>query len=1026
MTRFDNAVAAGKIVATQWTLPDKHVTVRKPMAHAASTKSATHDVPVVTPAVLNMPQNTFRMLVWNLENFTRDLRPAGTSSLDSARNLERTEIVARTMHTLDIDALLIMETGSDVGAVTTRIATRLGKLFDGKKTIEPLVSPPTGKMHAFETKFEIDKIPGTGNAAMAITTLSGIYNIRPVSIKPSTQKLVAAAWRALRDSSGEAVRTLVDKIQAQSSIVLEAANAAEWFSKIQTCLWPNPDHDSARYKLCEDIMQDIVQNIKASDMAGSVINNGFDFVLCDRILGIRKVAPKAVPQEGDDEEVVQASAPVSLSSSSSSSAVPANGARTAEADDICMEMILLLLLSLSKEIAVNSWEIHTIVDSATTSALSAYLAVFSQRLEFIAIDPELNPLDGTFDSDDMRYALERIGKEKTHTETYGMVYRLPFKEALHHLLSPALEAGQKAYSIVQSSGASSSQPTVVQTFGHILNGRSAFSITLPLSSLCSVPLYLFHNRYSGSEAITEAYKKQGVKTAADAAVQARMDTLAELGEVGAKKEVKPWIVGDFNIPGAYLEKQDGASKARKYTAGEEFGKKMTGFGYVRHWKEKDSFARTTLKSVDSIASGDDFLSEPYDGVYQPSLAAVNYSASTGVVQLRGIFQEDPAGAPPTAALAQTSPVAAPVLSPGECQALGADYIAPLMQLETRATNTNPVLALMVRRADGIDTNSETNRQALKEAIDKFSAVTASIKQYAKNRQTWFEELCRLGHRKAFAETHAEAFQDQLEELELTLGDLAEAGSNCTITTGQRLFELLIEEIFAVRSWLTGLETVLELREGRLSRICAAPPSIKPSSSSSSQQASLSSDGNGASGGQAAIAMTRPQIYKATLAYVYASWVGQLMKELDGLNPWVNEPKRTRKSVAPRPAELTAALTVFNQHREALRQYVDAPSIQVINDDRPAQGLQDSIAALKVALTAVTDAHAAAYKDKPDPFGTLTKKTDALATKLTNMHNDPERRLAVVYRKIVSDHLPVIVEFSISDATIADASVVAVK
>jgi hypothetical protein len=124
----------------------------------------------------------FRILVWNLENFTRDPRPRGTQAIDSMRNQARIAIVAELASRLNVDLLLMMETGSDVGPLCTHIEREVQKRKDkhDPRPWHPLVSPPTGAMQEIPLKKTNQTLGRPGVMRLSsLCALAEVYRISP-------------------------------------------------------------------------------------------------------------------------------------------------------------------------------------------------------------------------------------------------------------------------------------------------------------------------------------------------------------------------------------------------------------------------------------------------------------------------------------------------------------------------------------------------------------------------------------------------------------------------------------------------------------------------------------------------------------------------------------------------------------------------------------------------------------------------------------------------------------------------------
>jgi hypothetical protein len=112
----------------------------------------------------------------------------------------------------------------------------------------------------------------------------------------------------------------------------------------------------------------------------------------------------------------------------------------------------------------------------------------------------------------------------------------------------------------------------------------------------------------------------------------------------------PLVVGDFNLPAECVNptappakptKQAAQAWERKELIRTDFLKNMLGLGYVRHAGPDGTCPATTLKAFGSLAAGEAYPSQPYDGAYEPCgyLAALCEVAS-GVVLPGGLIRPE--------------------------------------------------------------------------------------------------------------------------------------------------------------------------------------------------------------------------------------------------------------------------------------------------------------------------------------------------------------------------------------------------
>jgi hypothetical protein len=576
-------------------------------------------IPAFTSNTYSRPPRYFRILVWNLENFTRDQRPNRTGPLDSVRNQARTAIVADAMARLDIDLLLIMETGRDVGTATTRIATAV---TDKTRTLrpnddrpfEPLVSPPTGPLPELLNTYRARVNRPTMLKVLALRSLFRVFLISPEAPDAPlevTSGQVLNGWDLLCQSSPQAAAFLPSVDQSQLASLLW--NLIRQLAGARADFVPLGIEDN-----CDDIFRIAFE--VADDISKSQPIQAYPSEIAWAVLSAREAV-------------------VALLDARRRS--PENSERFEREIALCGGIELLLLFAIKQ--AVKGFPTQGIEASVFRSDASQFgmvpLAVFfatgAPVLTLNAINQEVGPADGTLDNDVLLEALQRVGAITRNIETYGMVYRQQFPEALGHLFEIGvgslgnLDEEASRYGIVQAP--LSHGVNQIQRAGDPLNWRSALQITIPLRPGVDLPLVLYHTRYTGSEAIS-AMHSEFAQTEQEKTVLARCMSVEQITSAllpGNSKCGLPLIVGDFNIPAQYLNKQPApSSRAKRSVAAHQrsddlrsrFANQMASRGYLRHSMTRDpssDYPLTTLKAFSTIARGDPPLSEPYDGIYQP-------------------------------------------------------------------------------------------------------------------------------------------------------------------------------------------------------------------------------------------------------------------------------------------------------------------------------------------------------------------------------------------------------------------------
>jgi hypothetical protein len=737
-------------------------------------------IPAFTFNTYSRPPRYFRILVWNLENFTRDQRPNRTGPLDSVRNQARTAIVADAMARLDIDLLLIMETGRDVGTATTRIATAV---TDKTRTLrpnddrpfEPLVSPPTGPLPELLNMYRAPVKRPTMLKVLALRSLFRVFLISPEHPNAPlevTSNQILSGWDLLRQSSPQAAAVLPPVDQSQLASLL--ARLLDQLAHARANFVPLGIEDNWDdiFRIACDVADDIGKNqpIQAypSDIAWAVLSAREAVVA---FLGARR--QYAELSELFEQEIA-----------------------------LCEGIELLLLFAIKQ--TVRGFPTGGIEASVFRSNASEFgmvpLAVFfaagAPVLILNAINQEVGPADGTLDNDVLLEALQRVGAITRNIETYGMVYRQQFPQALGHLFEIGvgslgnLDEEASRYGIVQAP--LSHGVNQVQRAGDPLNWRSALQITVPLRPGVDLPLVLYHTRYTGSEAIS-AMHSEFAQTGQEKTVLARCMSVEQITSAllpGNSKSGLPLIVGDFNIPAQYLNKQPAPSSQDKRSVAahkrsddlrSRFANEMASRGYLRHSMTRDpssDYPLTTLKAFSSIARGGSPLSEPYDGIYQPfdflrGLAGV----ASGVIDFAVLLPDSVLASPVTGMQSTDEIGTVDPDSPdsGDLRPMGdqeEEEVPSASPKEVKVTlAVREALALEVGRVyRGIlrrvyfeikimepwmnklpDRKRQPSAGLLKLA-EEWRNIFHSFDTGVKHRVNWFEAMCKAGGFEAFQST----------------------------------------------------------------------------------------------------------------------------------------------------------------------------------------------------------------------------------------------------------------------------------
>ncbi|MFJ4376464.1 hypothetical protein ACIP1T_28090 [Pseudomonas japonica] len=609
--------------------------------------------------VLSTQPRYFRMLAWNLENFTRDRRPRGSAPIDSLRNQARVALVTEAMRAFDVDLLLVMETGYDVGpamsAIANRYEARCGAPSYG---MHPLVSPPTGALPRVANVYSRHNLnKRTPAKVLALRTLFEVYRVSARdSNRPLTSEQIVNGWSLLRQCSSAAAATL---LELTADELVATTTSQRRCPHPQMFAWINSQIGSVPFVMgthsdLPDLLYGLGSDLSALSgqwCAGQIDPSSQAFLnlyedLCFGIQDLRMLMDTA------DEHL------------------PNPLQRTPLLAYAQALELLMLFFSQSLWNGIPSGSIGLVFQSDQAEGdrivLAVYLAAVSSALDFVTLDPDIGPLDGEVDNDVVLDALQRVGLITRHIETYGMVYRPPCEDALQRLFDIGVmehgyrdrgDAQAANYDIVR--GSLGNSEFSIQAEDGLLNWRSALQITVPVSETLNVPLALFHTRYSGTDAITDHYtgltrKQRNSKagkadkkrlTVEEAEVNARTDTLAQMAHAllpGHSLYGMPLIIGDFNIPEDYLEPSadDAHGTLRKQRVRQQLLDNMQSAGYLRHTRNGvlgSGHPLTTLKSFHSLASLAAPGSQPYDGVYQPfDFAQRRALVRSGVISLQGV------------------------------------------------------------------------------------------------------------------------------------------------------------------------------------------------------------------------------------------------------------------------------------------------------------------------------------------------------------------------------------------------------
>ena len=561
------------------------------------------------PSVMNVhrppPDRYFRALVWNLENFTHDNRPAGTVAIRSRRNQARIAIVADAAFRLGIDALLIMETGSDVGQAMTLLAQRWQhKETEAKdpvvRSVEPLVSPATHAMPEIPTKVAPAQYAPQADNVRALALLGEGYRVSPASFRPLDANGLRGAFDLLYQTSNN-VQELAVFPPLSDDLTGSLAAWARWahmgfdhgdFS------WADPNHIYFLRRVLHDAGTMPDQFLSQPETELGEVREA---ILMARAMAAEADAPSL---EAGVAEMVQ---------------------------------MLLLAWILEKNLAPSLSQSSPSVQSGPqVSQQLLWLNGYSEPADLVVLallmgsghavgleahDTVNGPVFSCSDGELLLNGLIRLGiLSRPHAETYGVAYRPHTPAHLEKFFDGKFEElGFNTGGIYGILHGDSTRMLKAQTAGGVLNGRSALKISFPLAPDLYVPFAIHHNRYSGSKDIKEMESEFKVENT----MLARLLTIEDEVKMLAGQTNPALLVGDFNLTAPFV--QAGADKKgswqktreRRAKLRDKHVRQVGAAGYLRRRCGDATHPQTTLKRALNIAKGKEIFSEPYDAVYQP-------------------------------------------------------------------------------------------------------------------------------------------------------------------------------------------------------------------------------------------------------------------------------------------------------------------------------------------------------------------------------------------------------------------------
>ncbi|HEV2148065.1 MAG TPA: hypothetical protein VGR37_11735 [Longimicrobiaceae bacterium] len=575
----------------------------------------------VSPTGLNTgarPPRYFRVLFWNLENFTRDQRPRGSAPVDSLRNQARVAVVAHLVQSLGVDALLVMETGSDVGTAMTHVARRLAEVemrgTGDTRWCEPLVSPATHPVPRVQMDYPRVKLGRpTGDRVLALQLLSNVFRIAPHDSARElavTRAQMADACRILAQASPAVreLRWLPLYPEPADGDCVRLGNGNDcpgppWFYATWGRLLP---FTSAESNFADAVAWPLQR-------LGDALSIGQGPASWEQVAQLRNVVHAC--REG-----------VSMARRGKA---PAELGALVELAELGILFVLKAFGAMQPESRHDP--VWTSFSSAESSLpLLSFLCTGAQQVRMASHDRDLGPLGAAPDQELVMNALRRVGLVKYNLETYGMVYRPWTAELLQQFFSaPCAQFGfdgEGTYGIMRQGF--QGEALRIQQADDVLTGRSALQVWLPAGSGRWIPLALHHNRFTGTAEIREMDDHalaDSPYTAEENVLRARALSLLEILKAGAGQQNPPLVLGDFNFPTQLLEEEprpDPKSRKsvpawqRRVLMRRELRNGTHLCGYLRR-TAGGTHPRTSLTAYATIADGGEVLSQPYDAVYQP-------------------------------------------------------------------------------------------------------------------------------------------------------------------------------------------------------------------------------------------------------------------------------------------------------------------------------------------------------------------------------------------------------------------------
>lgn len=559
----------------------------------------------------------FRALVWNLENFTNDPRPAGTQAINSRRNQARIAIAADFAFRIGADAMLILETGNDVGQAMTRLAGRWTEKEQNssdypKRSVEPLVSSPTSGLPEIPLSVPARRYDAEPDKLRSLMLIGEGYSVRPDGFPSITEKVLSGALNLLIKTSNNFQkfdeRPSVDGFP--NKILFEWTGWCLQMLESHEFGLAEPDDIRLLRETLIDAVQSPQQFLSQPDTELGRVR--------ETIMAARDVAAYygSPTMEAGVAEIIQLLLISWILFKGFGTLDPKPRMKSPYARPAMFDSQPLPDILLPSQVTI--W-LNDFGEPADLVVLALYLGA-GQPLTLSAHDPDNGAIFTAQDGELLLNGLIRLQiVPKPHAETYGVVYRPYSRDHLEAFLNaPYEELGFNTGGIYGVLHGDKTNLLVSQQTGHILAGRSALKISFPVMPDVWIPFAVHHNRFSGSKEI-------GVMNAdyvkSENTVLARLLTLEDEARILSGHQRPSLIVGDFNLPSGFLQPEKGRKStteagARRAALREKHAREMAAAGYLRR-RTDYTYPETTLKRAVNIAKGRGLFSEPYDGVYQP-------------------------------------------------------------------------------------------------------------------------------------------------------------------------------------------------------------------------------------------------------------------------------------------------------------------------------------------------------------------------------------------------------------------------